>query len=306
MIRKLAALTVVVAVVVVVLGVPFSVYASDEADQASTGEIGGGALSQPAAGQRAKPKNVLTIGGRPLWQLVTAPRLDVPRAPVNDSSTRGQPSSGETSTSGVALGEQGAAVSRSFQDLRGRVKPGTTVSVIDTTGNEIRGEIVEIASSSLALLIDGNRRDLPESSVLRIARRGDPVWNGTATGAAVGAGVGLAILGALCEGICRGPVETTAPSCTLYHGCRDRHRGAGRCSHPWRNIDLSSEWGTQWVGVGVTDHLERAERRGRLAVLLKFGTTPFAGPRQHRRFRGALWNEYRKVAADENRPQGEP
>ena len=130
---------------------------------------------------------------------------------MNDSSTRGQPSSGETSTSGVALGEQGAAVSRSFQDLRGRVKPGTTVSVIDTTGNEIRGEIVEIASSSLALLIDGNRRDLPESSVLRIARRGDPVWNGTAIGAAVGAGVGLAILGALCEGICRGPVETTAP-----------------------------------------------------------------------------------------------
>ena len=87
MIRKLATLTLVVAVVVVVLGVPFSVYASDEADQPSTGEIGGGALSQPAAGQRAKPKNGVYPGfptifrglseffvgdlmGKALWKLV--------------------------------------------------------------------------------------------------------------------------------------------------------------------------------------------------------------------------------------------
>ena len=82
-----------------------------------------------------------------------------------------------------------AGVVSSFQELSARVQPGTRVSVIDVTGSEITGEIAEISYSTLTLLVDRNRRDLAESSVLRIVRLGDPLWTGLAIGTGIGAGL---------------------------------------------------------------------------------------------------------------------
>ena len=60
---------------------------------------------------------------------------------------------------------------RSFAELRTRLQPGTTVSVIDTSGNELNGEVLDISSSSLALRVDDDRRDLLETTVRQVDRR---------------------------------------------------------------------------------------------------------------------------------------
>lgn len=85
-------------------------------------------------------------------------------------------------------------VARSFQDLSAQVEPGTTVSVIDTTGNEITGKIAEISSSSLVLLVDGAERRFEATRVKRIERR-DSLWNGALIGATIGAVGGWIVAG---------------------------------------------------------------------------------------------------------------
>ena len=81
-------------------------------------------------------------------------------------------------------------VVHSFQDLAQRAEQGLTVSVLDRVGNEMTGEIVEISGSSLTLSVDGNRRELPESEVLRVTR--PPHGMSRSTGAWIGAGLGFA------------------------------------------------------------------------------------------------------------------
>jgi len=75
-----------------------------------------------------------------------------------------------------------------------RQHPGEDVIVTQSTsGQEIRGQIVELSSTTLAMLVAGRRVELPIESVLRIDGQNDPVKNGAAIGAVtVG---GLATLG---------------------------------------------------------------------------------------------------------------
>ena len=101
--------------------------------------------------------------------------------------------------SDVVLTRGGSGVARSFQALRARVGPGTSVSVIDTGGNEMRGTIIDISASSLGLSVGGNRLDLAEDSVLRIEGTSDPLWNGTLIGAGIGAGISGALAVAACS-----------------------------------------------------------------------------------------------------------
>ena len=54
-----------------------------------------------------------------------------------------------------------------------------------TSGQELRGHIVELSPTTLAMLVNGTRIDLPLESVLRIDSRNDSVKNGAAIGAAV-------------------------------------------------------------------------------------------------------------------------
>lgn len=87
-----------------------------------------------------------------------------------------------------------------FNQLVVLVKPGDTVTVTDAAGNQVRGRIEALSSSSMALLVSGMRRELREAEISTIRqRRSDPLKNGALWGFGVGAGLGtmagLAIAG---------------------------------------------------------------------------------------------------------------
>jgi hypothetical protein len=90
---------------------------------------------------------------------------------------------------------QGIAVS--YQELRLLVQPGDRVTVIDHSGQKTSGRITELSATSLALMVDGQRRDWAEAELATITqRRGDSLANGALIGLGVGAGfsaVGIAI-----------------------------------------------------------------------------------------------------------------
>ncbi len=62
-----------------------------------------------------------------------------------------------------------------------------------SSGQELRGYLVQLSPTTLAILVGGNRVEVPIESVLRIEGRNDSVKNG----AAIGAGImgGLSALG---------------------------------------------------------------------------------------------------------------
>lgn len=93
---------------------------------------------------------------------------------------------------------QAQSVARTFDELRMLVGSGDTVFVTEQTGPERRARVLEITGSSLAVLVDGGRRDLEEGGVMRIRMRGgDPLWNGAVIGAVTGVGIVVAIGAAL-------------------------------------------------------------------------------------------------------------
>jgi hypothetical protein len=74
------------------------------------------------------------------------------------------------------------------------VLPPIAAEVIVTqsaSGDELRGRLVELSATTLAILVNGKRIDLPIESVLRIDVRGDSVKDGAAIGAALLGGLSL-------------------------------------------------------------------------------------------------------------------
>ena len=59
------------------------------------------------------------------------------------------------------------------------------------SGEELHGYLLELSPTTLSMLVNGNRVDMPIDGVLRIDRRRDSLKNGTAIGAAIVAGLGL-------------------------------------------------------------------------------------------------------------------
>jgi hypothetical protein len=59
------------------------------------------------------------------------------------------------------------------------------------SGQELRGRIVELSPTSLAILVQGRRVEVPVTDVLRIDARTDSVKNGAIIGAIVMGGLGL-------------------------------------------------------------------------------------------------------------------
>ena len=89
-------------------------------------------------------------------------------------------------------GGEAQELAGSFEQLRVLVKPGDTVSVIDRSGQEVRGTISELSSSALAITVAGDHRRFLESEIDAIRRRrADSLDNGAKWGLAVGAGLGL-------------------------------------------------------------------------------------------------------------------
>ena len=80
----------------------------------------------------------------------------------------------------------------SFEQLRVLVKPGDTVRVTDSSGQEARGPIVDLSATSLSLRVGGDRRTFLERDIAAIhQRRHDSLANGAKWGFAVGAGLGV-------------------------------------------------------------------------------------------------------------------
>jgi hypothetical protein len=85
----------------------------------------------------------------------------------------------------LATGCAARPPAHTFADLQHRLRPGATVYVIDDTGVETKGRVLEVAPSTLSLSVDGGRREMGEATVRQVQRYGDPLWNGLAIGAAV-------------------------------------------------------------------------------------------------------------------------
>ena len=88
-----------------------------------------------------------------------------------------------------------AVASAQAQDGYQRKPPAAGEEVVvtqSTSGTEVRGRIVELSPTTLAMLVDGKRVDMPIGTVLRIDARTDSVKNG----ALIGGGVffGMAVL----------------------------------------------------------------------------------------------------------------
>ena len=65
-------------------------------------------------------------------------------------------------------------------------KAGEEVIVTQSTsGEELRGRIVELSKTTLAMLVNGQRVDIPIDSVLRIDARTDSVKNGALIGGGI-------------------------------------------------------------------------------------------------------------------------
>jgi hypothetical protein len=75
--------------------------------------------------------------------------------------------------------------------LRKPPAPGKEVVVTQSTsGTEVRGRIVELSPTALAMLVDGKRVDMPMNTILRIEGPTDSVKDG----AFIGAGVFLGLI----------------------------------------------------------------------------------------------------------------
>ena len=87
---------------------------------------------------------------------------------------------------------QAQELAGSFDQLRVLVKTGDTVRVTGGSGQEVRGTIAALSSSTLELVVAGSRRVLTESDVDSISqRRPDSLSNGARWGFGIGAGFGL-------------------------------------------------------------------------------------------------------------------
>lgn len=91
----------------------------------------------------------------------------------------------------LAAEHAGAGVVRSFSELKAKVRQGDVLHVLDTSGKEWTGPLVEVTDQSIVLTVQGARRSIDRATVRRVEKDGDSVRNGAVTGAAVGSGIGL-------------------------------------------------------------------------------------------------------------------
>jgi hypothetical protein len=99
---------------------------------------------------------------------------------------------------GIAPAAGAQELAGSFDQLRVLVKPGDRITVAEPDGRVTTGRISDVSASSLALLVDGSRREFREPDVDTIRRRGDDTGAGMVIlvtsvygglGAAIGVGV---------------------------------------------------------------------------------------------------------------------
>jgi hypothetical protein len=89
-----------------------------------------------------------------------------------------------------------AAAQESFASVRNRVAPGDTVFVLDDTGTETRGQVLNVDLSTIRLKVNETEREWEAAALYRLWRRGESVKDGARRGVITGAIIG-AVLGAI-------------------------------------------------------------------------------------------------------------
>jgi hypothetical protein len=85
----------------------------------------------------------------------------------------------------AATGCGASRPARSFSNLQQLLKPGNTVYVVENSGAETKGKVVDVSASALTLEVDGVPRSMDQDQVSEVQRYGDLLWNGFVIGAAV-------------------------------------------------------------------------------------------------------------------------
>lgn len=86
----------------------------------------------------------------------------------------------------VTAGCGARAPVRTFPELQQRVHRGDTVYVIDDTGTETRGRVLELSESALTIAAASGERRMERPAVRQVQTFGDSLWNGLILGLVAG------------------------------------------------------------------------------------------------------------------------
>ena len=115
-------------------------------------------------------------------------------------------------TANLALAQEPA---RSLGALQSKIKIGDDLRVIELNGKKTQGRFDGVSGTSLRLVVNGDHRELPESTLREITMsRPDRVWDGALIGAGIGA-IGGAVIGG------------TWGDCGRDAGCKGQFLAAG-------------------------------------------------------------------------------
>lgn len=140
-----------------------------------------------------------------------------------------------------------------FSDLRAKV--GDVVYVTESSGVQTTGKLTMMSASTLSM----NGRTFMPGDVLRIERRGDPLWDGALIGLAVGAGVGTL----LAKGECG--VDLAAWQCTAQAAAWGALFGT---FIDWQHSGRTLIFGMAAARTSSAVPVQRSSRRDSLAVSL--------------------------------------
>lgn len=92
----------------------------------------------------------------------------------------------------MALSAHAQGIASNFDQLAVLIKPGDTIRVTDSSGQEVRGRLIDLSRATVGVLSNGARREFAPSDVDRITalRRGS-LATGAKWGLGVGAGFGV-------------------------------------------------------------------------------------------------------------------
>jgi hypothetical protein len=102
-------------------------------------------------------------------------------------------------------------IAPAVSELSGRVKPGDTVYITESS-QPVKGKLIEVSASSLALSVDGHRQDFNLAGVTRVERERRATKKGALIGLLAGAVALPTALAVITENNC-GPVRGTIHAC---------------------------------------------------------------------------------------------
>jgi hypothetical protein len=122
-----------------------------------------------------------------------------------------------------------------------------------TSGQELRGFLVDLSPTTLAMLVNGQRVEVPLERVLRIEGRNDSVKNGAAYGAAIAGGLTALTCAQALE------LRYCVPAAIFYTGLGALAGAGVDALHKGRTTIYSKPPSTMALGVAPTRKGARAQ-----------------------------------------------